>query len=94
MTLILCLGVCIACWPYETTCGFRLSGYIAAVLLLVIAGIWTAAATFVNHMPLRHLTAILVVLWGLILGAAQVLPRIGYANPAPGRSTSWRCDAD
>jgi hypothetical protein len=48
----------------------------------------------VNHMPLRHLTAILVVLWGLILGAAQVLPRIGYANPAPGRSTSWRCDAD
>jgi hypothetical protein len=93
LTLVLCLGVCIVCWPYEMTCGFPLAGYMGAVVLMVIAGVWTASATFANRMPRSHLTAILVVVWGLILGAAQALPRIGYANPVPGRSTTWRCDA-
>jgi len=91
LTLLLCLAVSIAAWPYDITCGAMLSGYMAAVVLLVVSGIWTAAATFTHHMPRRHLTALLVICWGLVLGAAQVLPRIGYANPAPGRATSWSC---
>lgn len=94
LTLVLGLAVSLACWPYEVTCGAMLSGYLGAVIMLVVAGVWTATATFTHRMPKRHLTAVLVVLWGLMLGAAQVLPRIGYANPAPGRSTMWRCDAD
>lgn len=91
LTLVLCLAVSLACWPYEVACGAMLSGYLGAIIMLVVAGIWTATATFTHRMPKRHLTAVLVVLWGLMLGAAQVLPRIGYANPAPGRSTTWRC---
>ena len=94
LTLVLCLAVSLACWPYEVTCGAMLSGYLGAIVMLVVAGIWTATATFTHRMPKRHLTAVLVVLWGLMLGAAQVLPRIGYANPAPGRSTTWRCSSD
>ena len=35
--------------------------------------------------------ALTMVLWGLALGAAQLLPRIGYANPVAGRATSWSC---
>ena len=94
LTLIVCLGISIACWPYEVTCGAMLSGYLGAILMLIVAGIWTASATFTHRMPKRHLAAVLVVIWGLILGAAQVLPRIGYANPAHGRSTTWSCNGD
>jgi hypothetical protein len=68
-----------------------LFGYLAAVAVLVVAGIWTAMATFTHRMPLRHLIALGVVVWGLALGAGQVLPRIGYAKPIPGRATEWPC---
>ena len=91
LTLVVCLAVSLAAWPYDVTCGAMLSGYMAATVLLVVAGIWTAAATFVHQMPRRHLAALLVISWGISLGAAQVLPRIGYASPAPGRATTWRC---
>ena len=91
LTLLLGLAVSIAAWPYDITCGAMLSGYMAAIALLVVAGIWTAAATFTYQMPRRHLTALLVICWGIALGAAQVLPRIGYANPIPGRPTTWSC---
>jgi hypothetical protein len=91
LTLVLCLAVSLAAWPYDVTCGAMLSGYLAAIVLLVVAGIWTAAATFAHQMPLRHLAALLVICWGIALGATQVLPRIGYANPGPGRATTWRC---
>jgi hypothetical protein len=91
LTLVICLGVSIACWPYDVSCGFMLSGYLAAVFVLVTAGIWTAMATFTHRMPRRHLIALGVVVWGLVLGAAQVLPRIGYANASSGRATVWHC---
>jgi hypothetical protein len=91
LTLVICLGVSIGCWPYDVSCGFMLSGYLGAVVVLVVAGIWTAVATFTHRMPRRHLIALGVVLLGLMLGGAQVLPRIGYASPSAGRSTTWRC---
>lgn len=91
LTLVVCLAISIVCWPYDTSCGATLWGYLSAVLVLIVAGIWTAQATFTWQMPTRHLAALLMILWGLCLGAAQVLPRIGYANPAPGRPTTWRC---
>ncbi|MFL5612722.1 MAG: hypothetical protein ACJ796_03590 [Gemmatimonadaceae bacterium] len=81
----------IACWPYDVSCGVMLSGYLGAVLVLIVAGIWTALATFTHRMPQRHLIALGVVAWGLVLGAAQVLPRIGYAVPSPARAATWHC---
>jgi len=91
LTLVVSLGISLVCWPYEVTCGPMVFGYLSAVVVLVVGGIWTAVATFTHQMPWRHLVALLMVLWGLSLGAAEVLPRIGYANPAPTRSTSWSC---
>lgn len=91
LTLVVCLAISIVCWPYDTSCGATLWGYLGAVVVLIVAAIWTAQATFTWQMPTRHLAALLMILWGLWLGAAQVLPRIGYANPIPGRATSWRC---
>ena len=91
LTLVLSLGVSLVCWPYDVSCGAMLYGYLAAVLVLVVGGVWTAMATFTHQMPWRHLVALLIVLWGLALGAAEILPRVGYANPAPNRGTSWSC---
>ena len=91
LTLVVCLAISIVCWPYDVSCGATLWGYLAAVLVLVVGGVWTAQATFRYQMPQRHLAALLLILWGLWLGAAQVLPRIGYANPIPGRPTTWSC---
>lgn len=87
----MCLGVSIACWPYEVSCGFTVGAYLAAVITLIVGGIWTALATFEHQMAWRHLISLAMILWGLTLGAAQVLPRIGYATPAPARPTTWRC---
>ena len=93
LTLVMCLGVSIACWPYDVTCGFMVFTYLAAVIMLIVGGIWTAVATFDQQMPWRHLAALGVIFWGLTLGAAQLLPRVGYATAAPGRSTTWQCSA-
>src|ERR671930_623042 len=89
LTLVMCLAVSIACWPYEVSCGFMIFAYLAAVIMLIVGGIWTAVATFEQQMPWRHLLALGVIFWGLTIGAAQVLPRVGYANAAPGRWTTW-----
>ena len=91
LTLVVSLGISLVCWPYDVTCGAMVYGYLLAVVVLVVGGLWTAVATFTHQMPVRHLVALLMVLWGLVLGAAEVLPRIGYANPAPNRATSWSC---
>ena len=91
LTLVICLGISLVCWPYEVTCGGMLFGYLAAVIVFVVGGIWTALATFTYQMPYRHLTALVMILWGLTLGAAEILPRIGYASPTPGRVTAWSC---
>ena len=91
LTLVVSLGISLVCWPYDVTCGAMVFGYLSAVVVLVVGGMWTAVATFTHQMPWRHIVALLMVLWGLSLGAAEVLPRIGYANPSPTRSTSWSC---
>jgi hypothetical protein len=91
LTLVVCLAVSLACWPYDVSCGPMLFGYLSAVAILVVGGAWTATATFTHRMAWRHLIALTVIAWGTALGAAEILPRIGYANPAPGRGTSWSC---
>ena len=93
LTLILCLAISIAAWPYPIDCGFSVWGYLSAIVILIAGGIWTAAATWQCRAPWRHGIALLLTLWALALGASQVLPRVGYAVPAPGRATTWSCAA-
>lgn len=94
LTLVLCLAISIAAWPYRTDCGVTLWGYLGAVVVLIAGGIWTAAATWQCRGPWRHGMALFMILWGLTLGASQVLPRVGYALPEPGRATTWSCTAE
>lgn len=85
------LAISIAAWPYPVDCGLSVWSYLSALGVLVAGGLWTATATWQCHAPWRHAIALCVVLWGLAMGASQVLPRVGYAMPVPGRPTTWSC---
>ncbi|MDX1674303.1 MAG: hypothetical protein R3314_05805 [Longimicrobiales bacterium] len=65
-------------WPYRT-CGLPLAGYMAAVAVSLVAGLWGAHAAWRRRMALAHGTAVVVVFIGLALAAHQLLTRVGYA---------------
>jgi hypothetical protein len=74
-------------WPYAHGCGLGLYLYLGAVLAVTVAGGWASVWSWKHRMAVGHVLSLGVVLWGLVLAAAQILPRIGYAATA----ASWRC---
>ncbi|MGH7590399.1 MAG: hypothetical protein ACREL2_03090 [Gemmatimonadales bacterium] len=74
-------------WPYGHLCGWSLYGYLGAVLVVIVAGVWNVLATWKRRMGAAHGVAIVVLITGLILAAQAILPRIGYAKQA----LSWMC---
>jgi hypothetical protein len=93
LVLVTTLGVAINFWPYQHACGVGLIGYMAAESLIVVGGLWSVVWTWQQRMPRIHALAMAVVLWGLILLAAQVLPRAGYAKVDPSAPPAWWCAA-
>lgn len=85
--LVLTLAVAMPLWPYPKGCGFGLFVYLAAASVVVLAGVWAAVSTWHRRRAVGHILAILVMLWGLGLVAAEVLPRVGYARAA----IRWTC---
>lgn len=82
------LSVGILFWPYSNRCGPGLAGYLGAVSVVVASGIWSAVWTWRHRTGRAHALSILLVLWGLLLGATELLPRIGYAKQA----LPWSCN--
>lgn len=80
-------------WPYATSCGAGLAALLAAQTMIVVGGLWTAIFTFRYHLPTSHTIALAFVLTGLVLLAAQVLPRLGYVTIPTVDATHWRCVA-
>jgi hypothetical protein len=74
-------------WPYANACGAGLLLYLGAIGGVVLAGLWSTVTSWRARMGLAHSIALLVTLWGFILAAATVLPRIGYAKTA----AVWWC---
>ena len=74
-------------WPYGTQCGTPLFLYTGASAMVGLAGLWAAGASWRRRMGLAHIVALLVSLWGLVLVATIVLPRIGYARA----EATWFC---
>lgn len=87
MVLVVTLGVAINFWPYDHACSWGLIGFMSAESLIVVGGLWTVVWTWQNRLAKVHTVAMLVVAWGCILLAAQVLPRVGYAA----QSARWWC---
>ncbi len=81
------LGVAVTQWPYLHECGFSLLGFVAALLVIVAAGVWASFWAWKMRMATAHLLSVVVAVWALALVANQVLPRTGYA----GAQATWRC---
>ena len=48
---------------------------------VIASGLWSSVWTWRHRAGKSHTLSLLVVLWGLVLGSIEVLPRIGYAKP-------------
>ena len=92
LVLATALGVGMLFWPYDSRCGFGLAGYLAAVIAVVGAGVWTSIWTWRHRSSRGHILSLLLILWGGVLGAIELLPRTGYAKPDPARP-GWACPA-
>ena len=93
LTLTVALGVGMVFWPYSARCGLGLAAYLASVGALVVSGVWSSIWTFRHRSAKAHTLSLLLVLWGLLLGAIDVLPRTGYAVPSVAHPAGWACTA-
>ena len=89
--LSVALGVGMMFWPYDARCGAGLTLYLGAVAAVVISGIWSAVWSWRHRAARLHVLSLLIVVWGLVLGAIDVLPRIGYAKVTLPHQASWVC---
>ena len=87
LTLSVLLGVGILFWPYENRCGGGLVAYLLAVSAVIASGVWSAVWTWRHNAARAHILSILLIAWGVMLGAAEVLPRVGYAKQV----LTWSC---
>jgi hypothetical protein len=91
LTLATALAVGIIFWPYAARCGLGLAGYLGAVGAVIVAGAWSAVWTWKHRAARAHTLSLLLVLWGLLLAAMDVLPRVGYAIPTAAHPATWSC---
>ncbi|HWA57606.1 MAG TPA: hypothetical protein VG692_10150 [Gemmatimonadales bacterium] len=81
------LAVGITQWPYPSACGLNLMVYLGAILVVIVAGLWSSVSSWRRRLGLAHTLSLLVLLWGLVLAAREVLPRVDYAKHV----RTWSC---
>ena len=91
LTLSVALGIAMVIWPWPSGCGLGLAGYLGAVLLVVASGVWSSVWTWRHRASRAHTVSLLLILWGLVLGSLEVLPRIGYGKPDTRHPATWTC---
>ena len=91
LVLSVLLAVGIIFWPYASRCGIGLAAYLGAVTVVIASGVWSAIWTFRHRTGRAHTLSLLLILWGLVLAAIEVLPRMGYAVPTAQHPTTWSC---
>jgi len=79
-------------WPWPARCGLPLVGFTAATGGVTLLGLWSAFGTWRHRLGAAHFASLIVMLWGAVLGAREILPRIGYAVPSMERPGQWTCD--
>jgi hypothetical protein len=94
LLLAIALGVAITVWPYDARCGVGLLGYLGVVGAVIAGGLWSSIWTFKHRAAKSHTLSLLIVLWGLVLGTMDVLPRIGYGRPDSRHLNTWSCPAN
>jgi hypothetical protein len=89
--LSVALAVGMMFWPYDAKCGAGLSLYLGAVAAVILSGAWSAVWSWRHRAARLHMLSLLLVLWGLVLGGLDVLPRVGYAKPSLLHPATWSC---
>ncbi len=79
-------------WPFAGHCGWPLIGFTAATGAVALLGVWSAVGTWRHRLGVAHFASLLVIVWGVLLGAREVLPRIGYVIPTELRGAHWQCE--
>jgi hypothetical protein len=87
LALATALGVGILFWPYSHRCGVAAAAYIAAIAVVAAGGLWSSVWTWRHRTARAHVLSLLLVVWGVVLGAIELLPRVGYAKADPLRPT-------
>lgn len=93
LALATALGIGILFWPYPNRCGIGLAGYLIAVSAVVAGGLWSSIWTWRHRTARAHTLSLLLVVWGLVLGAIELMPRVGYAKADASRPVGWSCVA-
>ncbi|HEY7682876.1 MAG TPA: hypothetical protein VH879_09555 [Gemmatimonadales bacterium] len=83
----LAVAIGITQWPYPNACGLNLAVYLGAILTVIVAGLWSAISSWERRLGVAHTLSLIVFLWGVILAAREVLPRVGYAK----HTRAWTC---
>jgi hypothetical protein len=85
----LAVGVMLgAGWPYPRACGMPLAGYLGAVFIVILTGAWAASAAWRCRASLAHIVSLIILFYGILLAAAELLPRTGYAAD----HAVWQCE--
>jgi hypothetical protein len=91
LVLVFALGAALVMWPYSRECGWGWFGYVGVEGVIVLGGLWVASTTWRGRLPKMHAFSLLIVLAGLALIAAELLPRIGYAATDPRHPPQMWC---
>jgi hypothetical protein len=78
----LLLGIGMLAWPYTHGCGLKLIFYLIGVTTLIVAGVWSGLSSWRRRLGFAHVLSQLLIIWGLVLAAREILPRVGYAKTA------------
>jgi hypothetical protein len=84
------LGAVLTQWPYARACGWPLITYLGAVATVLITGGWIAVAAWKQRAAVAHALSLILLFWGIVLAAEQLLPRIGYAA----KVATWQCGVE
>ena len=91
LALAAALGIGILFWPYPKDCGLNLAGYLAAVGVVVAGGLWSSVWTWHHRTARAHILSLLLAVWGIVLGASEILPRAGYQKQGAMRAIGFAC---
>jgi hypothetical protein len=81
------LAVGVLYWPYALGCGWGLYRYLGVLAAVMLAGGWAAVWAWRVRAATAHVISLIVIFWGIVLAAEQILPRIGYAAV----ELAWAC---
>jgi len=93
LTVAIAAGASLWFWPWATRCGLNAMTFTAATGAVTALGLWSAVGSWRHRQGLAHVLSFIVMVWGLVLGAREVLPRMGYAIPTVERPAEWGCEA-